>query len=110
VAAAWLGTAALREFEATSPWPLFPHALVRPDGATPPGFRRRIRPETMRALGGSDLTLAAAGLSPYVAAPFADYCAARRAELAAPGVAALAAAKWLGLDRPLAHDVLQSGR
>ena len=75
-AAIWLGTAGLRDFEIHSPLPLFPHSVIFSDGGTPFGFRIRIQPETMRALGGSYLTLAAAGLSPYIAEPFYHYCAA----------------------------------
>jgi hypothetical protein len=109
-ATAWLGMAALRDFEARSPLPLFPYATIFPDGYVPPGFRVRIRPETMRALGGSYLTLAAAGISPYIAEPFYDYCAQRGEQLAADreDVVGLAAAKWGGFPIPLAHEVLQS--
>jgi hypothetical protein len=66
----WLGTADCRDFQSRSPLPLFPAATLVPEGRAPAGFRVRIRPETMRALGGSYLTLAAAGLSPWLAAPF----------------------------------------
>ncbi len=101
---------ALQEFEARSPLPLFPPATIFPEGAVPAGFRVRIRTDTMRALGGSYLTLAAAGLSPCIAEPFDDYCAERRAALAADleDVAGLAAAKWCGLAPPMAQGMLQS--
>jgi hypothetical protein len=107
-AAGWLALAPLRDFELCSPLPLFPGSTMYPEGWAPPGFRVRIRPETMRALGGSYLTLAAAGLSPYVAEPFLDYCANRGAWLdAAMGdPAGLAAAKWAGFAPALAYDML----
>lgn len=109
-ATAWLDLAALRNFEAFSALPLFPHSVVYPDDSVPPGFRVRIRSETMRSLGGSYLTLAALGLSPYIAEPFYDYCAKRREALASDmeDVAGLALAKWGGLSPAVAHDVLQS--
>jgi len=109
-AAVRLGAAALQEFEARSPLPLFPPAMIFPEGTVPSGFRVRIRSDTLRALGGSYLTLAAAGLSPYIAAPFYDYCAERREALAADGedIAGLAAAKWRGLAPAMAHGMLQS--
>jgi hypothetical protein len=90
----WLALAPVRDFETRSPWPLFPRAAGFRDA--PPGFVVRIRPETMRELGGSYRTLARAGLSPYLAQPFADYCETRRELLAAwsEDVAGLALAKW----------------
>lgn len=111
-AAVWLSVAALRNFEARSPLPVLPWAAIFPVGETPPGFRIRIRPETMRRLGGSYHTLAAAALSPYVAGPFHDYCAERGENLPPDrnDLPALAAAKWCGLRPPLAHDVLQAER
>jgi hypothetical protein len=109
-AAVRLGAAALQEFEVRSPLPLFPSAMIFPEGSVPSGFRVRIRSDTMRALGGSYLTLAAAGLSPYLAGAFDDYCADRREALAADSedIAALAAAKWCGLGLPMAHGMLHS--
>jgi hypothetical protein len=90
----WLALAPVRDFEDRSPWPLFPRAAGFP--GAPPGFLVRIRPETMRELGGSYRTLALAGLSPYLAPPFADFCATRRELLAAwsEDPAGLALAKW----------------
>ena len=92
----WLAVAPLREFEARSPLPLFPCETVYPEGYVPPGYRVRIRPETMRSLGGSYLTLAAARLSPYIAEPFHTLCEARRDLLDAwtEDPMALAKMKW----------------
>jgi hypothetical protein len=94
----WLALAPLREFEARSPWPLFPPATGGPAGPVPAGFRVRIRPETVRELGGTGRTLALAGLSPYLAEPFGDYCETQRELLAAwaQDPAGLALAKWGG--------------
>ena len=94
--AAWLALAPVRAFETRSPWPLFPRATALATEAPPPGFVVRIQPETMRKLGGSYRTLASAGLSPFLAQPFAEYCETRRDLLAAwsedgPG---LALARW----------------
>ena len=94
--AAWLALAAVRAFETRSPWPLFPRATALATEAPPAGFVVRIQPETMRNLGGSYRTLASAGLSPFLAQPFAEYCETRRDLLAAwsedgPG---LALARW----------------
>jgi len=94
--ALWLALTPVRDFEARSSWPLFPPASGSPDQLELPGFKVRIRPETMRELGGSYRTLATAGLSPYLAEPFADYCETQRDLLAAwsEDVAGLAMAKW----------------
>lgn len=93
---AWLAVAPLREFEARSQLPLFPCETVYPEGYVPPGYRVRIRPETVRSLGGSYLTLAAARLSPYIAEPFHALCEARKDLLDAwsEDPMALAKIKW----------------
>jgi hypothetical protein len=95
-AQAWIALAPLRDFEAASPLPLFPCATIYPDGYVPRGFQIRIKPETMRACGGSYLTLAAAGLSPYIAEPFAKACERHQDLLAqwAEDVTSLAILKW----------------
>jgi hypothetical protein len=110
-AAVRLGAAALQEFEASSPLPLFPPAMILPEGRVPSGYRIRIRSDTMRGLGGSYLTLAAAGLSPYIARPFYDYCAERREALAADceDVAGLAAAKWGHAPHPQDSGIASPG-
>lgn len=74
----WLTLAPLRDFETRSSLPLFPYTTIYPEGYVPRGYRVRIQPATMRALGGSYLTLAAAGLSPYIADCFSAYCETRR--------------------------------
>jgi hypothetical protein len=53
----------------------------------------------MRELGGSYLTLASAGLSPYIAEPLLDYCETRRELLETwkRDLLELGIAKW---DRP----------
>lgn len=95
-AALWLALGTLRDFEATNVLPLFPHSTIYPNGYVPRGYRIRILPETLANVGGSYLTLAAAGLSPYIAEPFHAYCEARRTLLTGwlEDVPALAAAKW----------------
>lgn len=95
-AGAWMRVEPLREFEARRSLPLFPFTTIYPDGYAPRGYRIRIRPETMRELGGSYLTLASAGLSPYIAEPFLAYCESR-AELIESwkhDLLKLAIAKW----------------
>ena len=86
----------LRAFEAANVLPLFPYSTIYPNGYVPRGYRVRIRPESLSPLGGSYLTLAAAGLSPYIATPFDAYCESRQALLKAwmDDVPALAVAKW----------------
>ncbi len=95
-AALWLTLAPLREFEGRSSLPLFPYTTIYPEGYTPRGYQIRIQPETMRALGGSYLTLASAGLSPYIADCFHAYCATRRELLTewTEDLVALAVGKW----------------
>jgi hypothetical protein len=95
-AAEWLALEPLRAFQARAPLPLFPHATVYPNGYVPRGFRIRISPGAMRDCGGSYLTLAAAGLSPYIAEPFDDYCRGHGDLLSewVRDVAGLAAEKW----------------
>ena len=95
-AALWLALAPLREFEARSSLPLFPYTTIYPEGYTPRGYRIRIEPATMRSLGGSYLTLAAAGLSPYIAECFHAYCETRRDLLVewTEDLIALAVEKW----------------
>lgn len=92
----WQATGPLRDFEASSPLPLFPRATIYPHGHLPKGFRLRISPEAVHSCGGSYLTLSAAGLSPYIAAPFDDYCRSHRDRLLewSRDIPALAAAKW----------------
>ncbi len=92
----WLTLAPLREFEAHSSLPLFPYTTIYPEGFVPRGYRVRIQPQTMRALGGSYLTLAAAGLSPYIADCFSAYCESRRELLGdwTQDLIALAVDKW----------------
>ena len=99
-AAAWLAAAPLREFEAHSALPLFPVRTIYPEGIVPPGFQVRIQAETMRACGGSYLTLAAAGVSPYIAEPFLKICEKHRDQLAdwAEDALELALEKWGGAD------------
>jgi hypothetical protein len=96
VIAEWTALGPLREFEMSSPLPLFPRTTIYPNGHLPRGFRIRIGPETMIACGGSYLTLAAAGLSPYIAEPFAEYCRSRVGLLEewSGDVAALVSSKW----------------
>jgi hypothetical protein len=93
---AWQALEPMRAFEASSPLPLFPHATIYPHGYLPRGFRLRIGPETVKACGGSYVTLAAAGLSPYIAEPFDDYCRKHRDLLDAWALdlTGLAASKW----------------
>ena len=95
-AALWLTLAPLRDFEARSSLPLFPYTTIYPEGYTPRGYRIRIETATMRSLGGSYLTLAAAGLSPYIAECFHTYCDTRSALLAewTEDLIALAIEKW----------------
>jgi hypothetical protein len=92
----WISLEPLRRFQAGAQLPLFPHATIYPYGYVPRGFRIRITPDSVRSCGGSYLTLAAAGLSPYIAEPFHEYCLARADLLAewTRDVAGLAAEKW----------------
>jgi hypothetical protein len=92
----WLDLEPLRHFQAHGPLPLFPHATVYPYGYVPRGFRVRISPEAIRDCGGSYLTLAAAGLSPYIAEPFDKVCSGRADLLSdwARDAVGLAAEKW----------------
>lgn len=105
-AALWLALSPMRDFEAANVLPLFPYSTIYPNGYVPRGYRVRIRPESLAPLGGSYLTLAAAGLSPYIAEPFDAYCESRQALLKAwmEDVPALAVAKW-GQSDP--HEVAQ---
>ena len=86
----------LRDFEARSSLPLFPYSTIYPDGYCPRAYKIRIPAETMRRLGGSYLTLAAAGLSPYIADPFLAYCDTRKELLAewTEDLVGLAIGKW----------------
>jgi hypothetical protein len=95
-AEAWLALEPLRTFQAGSPLPAFPHATLYPHGYVPGGFRIRISPEAVQGCGGSYLTLAAAGISPYIAEPFDDFCRQRSGLLAewSRDAAGLAAEKW----------------
>lgn len=95
-ASLWLALAPLREFEAHKSLPLLPYTTIYPEGYVPRGYSLRIKPETMRALGGSYLTLAAAGLSPYIADPFLAYCDSRRSLLQTwiADLESLAKSKW----------------
>lgn len=101
-AEAWLALEPMRRFQEQSLLPLFPHATIYPYGHVPRGFRIRISPDSVRDCGGSYLTLAAAGLSPYLADPFHDYCQQRADLLAewARDVPGLAAEKWGWSRRP----------
>ena len=96
IAEEWLAVEPLRRFQDRSQLPLVPHGTIYPHGYVPRGFRIRIAPDSIRDCGGSYLTLAAAGLSPYIAEPFHDYCQLRAGLLAewAGDVAGLAAEKW----------------
>jgi hypothetical protein len=98
-AGVWILLQPLREFEARHCLPLFPYSTIYPDNYVPRGYHIRIRPETMRELGGSYLTLASAGLSPYIAEPLLDYCETRRELLETwkRDLLELGIAKW---DRP----------
>ena len=95
-AALWLRLKPLRDFEARSSLPLFPYSTIYPDGYCPRAYKIRIPAETMRRLGGSYLTLAAAGLSPYIADPFLAYCDTRKELLAewTEDLVGLAIGKW----------------
>lgn len=92
----WLTLAPLRDFEACSSLPLFPYTTIYPEGYVPRGYQVRIQPATMRTLGGSYLTLAAAGLSPYIAECFSACCETRRELLAewTEDIISLAVDKW----------------
>ena len=100
-AALWLRLKSLREFEARSSLPLFPYSTIYPDGYCPRAYKIRIPAETMRSLGGSYLTLAAAGLSPYIADPFLAYCETRKELLGdwTEDLLGLAIGKWGHLAR-----------
>ena len=95
-AALWLALGPLRDFEAAHVLPLFPYSTIYPNGYVPKGYQIRISHEILSAVGGSYLTLAAAGLSPYIAEPFLAYCESRRSLLTEwlKDLPALVVAKW----------------
>jgi len=101
---AWLALEPLRKFQACTALPVFPHSTVYPHGHVPRGFRIRISPGAVEGCGGTYLTLAAAGLSPYIAEPFDDLCRQRAGLLAewSRDVAGLAAEKWGQVPAPCA--------
>lgn len=83
----WREMDPMRRFEMSQKYPLFPRSLPLPfsRGEPPPGYLLRFDVQKLQEVGADLSTVSMAGISPYIAEPFAAYCrehAVRLEELA----------------------------